>query len=145
MARIQYDWHNQPTDGFGYHFKSKIEFRWATYLDLLKKSDEIISWEYEPQRFDFRERYRRKGVYTPDFRVVEDTIVKWHEVKTGLRQKDVYRFRQMRCDYPGEYLVLVKPSCPSRRSVNQLRLLDNCRKYVHEIIYCGPIFRKLGI
>jgi hypothetical protein len=142
---IHYEWRNQPVEAFGYKFKSRIEYRWAKYLELLRVSGEVQTWQYEPETFLFKERHRKKGIYTPDFRVVwRDGTVELQETKSSLRQKDVYRFRQFAMDYPSVRIVLVLPSCP-KRSVKQLILLDNAKKYVADVIFCGPIFRKLGI
>jgi len=150
---VHFDWHNERPRGFGYQFKSKAEYRWACYLDLLKKSGELLAWGYETHKFEFRERHRKKGVYTPDFFLKynydqnkKDYEVKteYHEVKTSLRQKDVYRFKQFRLDYPYERIILVLSSMP-KKSVKQLRLLENARKYVDDVIIAGPILRKLGL
>jgi len=142
--RIEYEWHNQPQSAFGVKFRSKQERRWATWLEILRHCDEIKSWEYEPKRFEFKERYRKKGVYTPDFRVVKtDGSVEWHEVKTALRPSDVYKFRQMSLDYPDVRLVLVVPR-PARRQ-KQAALQAKARKYLADVIYAAGIFKSVGI
>jgi hypothetical protein len=144
--QIKYDWHNQRPQGFGYRFKSKQEYRWACYLDILNKSKQIYRWRYEPHTFQFKERYRKRGQYTPDFYIENypAATYEWHEVKTSLRQKDIYRFKQFRIDYPEERIILVLNSMP-KKNLKQLRLLDNARKYVDDVIIAGPILRKLGL
>jgi len=143
--RIEYEWHNQPQSAFGVTFRSKEERKWATWLEMLRRCGEIRQWQYEPRQFVFRERYRKRGVYTPDFRIVKpDASVEWHEVKTALRQKDVYKFRQMSLDYPGERLVLVI-SRPPGRSVKRALLEQRARKYLADVIYSAAIFRRVGI
>jgi len=137
---------NKPCEGYGYRFKSKEELRWANYLELLKMSKEIESWEYEPQTFEFKERYRARKQYTPDFRTVEHGQVKWYEVKCGstLTQKAVSKLKYMQADFPDEWITLVYPSRPKKENKIS-RLLDNAAKYANEIIYSGRIFRKLGL
>ena len=56
----------------GYRFRSRLEARWAVFLDHLR-----IPWEYEPQG------YVVDGVpYLPDFLIYPDTeIATWFEVK----------------------------------------------------------------
>jgi hypothetical protein len=154
---IEYDWHNQRPQGFGYRFKSKQEYRWACYLELVCRSNFIsrhggwIGWGYELKTFEFKERHRKRGQYTPDFRISvadgdipEIITYEWHEVKTSLRQKDIYRFKQFRIDYPEERIILVLNSMP-KKNLKQLRLLDNARKYIDDVIIAGPILRKLGL
>jgi hypothetical protein len=152
---VHFEMRNRHVEAFGYKFKSAQEYKWATYLELLKgsvNSPDLIGWWYEPKQFEATKiRFRKINVYTPDFLTSwastqreEDGYDEWHEVKTSLRQKDVYRFKWFRTDYPNERIVLVLNSQP-RHGSKQKRLLDNARKYVDDVIFAGPIFRKLGI
>lgn len=149
---IEYEWRNQPQSvrigEKNCKFKSKQEMKWALYLQFLKENGAIIKWEYEPRRFEFKERWKRKHVYTPDFRVeelVDRKIVQvvWHEVKTSLRQRDVLRFKLMAADYPNEIMVLVLNS--GTRKQRQMEIIDNARRYIARIVYAAPIFRKFNI
>ena len=113
--------------------------------------DVIIDWWYEPKQFIFKERFRRKRVYTPDFLVEETigeftdkrTVKVWHEVKTSLRQVDVLRFKYLAADYPDEKMVLVLNS--DSKNFEQIRRKENALRYVERIVYAGPLFRKFGI
>lgn len=144
--RVTFDWHNQRPEAFGYKFKSKQEYRWAQYLELLRISDDSLEeWYYEPTKFELKKRYGKDRVYTPDFSIYDkDKFVEWHEIKTSLRQKDITRFKWFKADYPDERIILVLNSCPTK-NVKQIILLDNARKYVDDVIFAGPILRKLGI
>ncbi len=56
----------------GYHFRSRLEARWAVFFDALG-----MSWEYEPQGFDLGGTH-----YLPDFRISsDDGLVRWYEIK----------------------------------------------------------------
>jgi hypothetical protein len=48
-----------PTRYKGYHFRSRLEARWAVFFDALG-----VDWEYEPEGFELP-----SGLYLPDFRV----------------------------------------------------------------------------
>lgn len=48
-----------PTRYAGYHFRSRLEARWAVFFDYLR-----IDWEYEPEGFVVV-----GGAYLPDFRI----------------------------------------------------------------------------
>ena len=52
-------------------FKSEAESMFARYLQFLKEKREIPDWQYELEKFDFRQfGYRNKPYeYTPDFRI----------------------------------------------------------------------------
>jgi hypothetical protein len=62
-----------PTRYQGYHFRSRLEARWAVFFDTLG-----LRWEYEPEGFDLG------GVlYLPDFRVwTPQGEPCWYEVKS---------------------------------------------------------------
>lgn len=59
----------------GYHFRSRLEARWAVFFDALG-----LEWEYEPEGFDLGD-----GVYyLPDFKVTnKDGSYVWYEIKAG--------------------------------------------------------------
>ena len=149
VRMVHFDWHNVPTMFMGIKFKSKLEARWARYLEAIKKLGVIVSWEYEPKRFDCGMMYNKRRFYTPDFRVVEKegrhkyTI--WHEVKSSSSGKDfqkaVSRFRWFKKAYPEELLVLVLPNAPKKENVHMM----HARKYVERIAYCRALFKKHGI
>ena len=149
---IHYEWRNKPQevviDGRQFKFKSLIEYRWAQYLQCLFDLGAILSWDYEPKQFLFKERFRHKRVYTPDFFVTEQApygkiIECYHETKTSLRQTDIRRFRYMAADYPDVRMVLLLPYCD--KSSKQTILRANAMKYVERITYCNPLFKKFGI
>ena len=56
----------------GFHFRSRLEARWAVAFDALG-----LSWEYEPQGFDLGDA----GHYLPDFWL--PSLEMWAEVKPG--------------------------------------------------------------
>ena len=58
-----------PTDYTGLQFRSKLEARWAVFLDHLR-----IEWVYEPQRF-----HHGNCSYLPDFYL--PNLKTWIEVK----------------------------------------------------------------
>jgi hypothetical protein len=57
----------------GYHFRSRLEARWAVFFDAL-----CVEWEYEPEGFVLPDGAH----YLPDFRVrFADGRTAWFEVK----------------------------------------------------------------
>lgn len=68
-----------PTRYKGYHFRSRLEARWAVFFDALG-----VRWEYEPEGYQFRDGTR----YLPDFWIpecnlfveVKGTRPTWEEV-----------------------------------------------------------------
>lgn len=61
-----------PTRYKGYHFRSRLEARWAVFFDAMG-----LKWEYEPEGFDLDGE-----LYLPDFRVwTPQGEPCWYEVK----------------------------------------------------------------
>lgn len=52
-----------------YVFKSSWEYEVAIRLQKLKTNGDIISWEYEPDRFIFNDIKKGIRSYCPDFKV----------------------------------------------------------------------------
>ena len=66
-------------------FRSKLEYRYAVYLQLLKDAGEIQDWVYEPQDMAIEFEHGRRGNtrgYLPDFGVLNnDGDWEVHETK----------------------------------------------------------------
>jgi hypothetical protein len=91
----------------GRYFRSSWEANYARYLNWLKKSGKVASWEFEPKTFIFEAIQRGTRAYTPDFRVVlPDGQVEWHEVKGWMDDKSKTRLARMAKYYPEEKIVL---------------------------------------
>jgi hypothetical protein len=60
-----------PTRYKGYHFRSRLEARWAVAFDAMD-----LEWDYEPQGFEVS-----RGPYLPDFWL--PGIDKWIEIKAS--------------------------------------------------------------
>ncbi len=153
---IHYEWRNKPEEivigGRKFKFKSQAERKWAQYLEALLSMGAIKSWKYEPQTFEFGERWRVRKQYTPDFFVkeIDDTAPgeiaeHYQEVKTSLRQTDVTRFRCLAADFPEVRIVLVIFGSEHTSKANQNRLRSNARKYVERIVFARPLCKKMGI
>ncbi len=147
--RLIQDWHNQPTEaivgGKLCKFKSKLEYRYAQYLEILKHCDEIVDWEYEPQRFVFEGVERGATGYTPDFKITLRKYgmlyVEYHECKGWLTGVDVTKFRRLQELDENITLDLIMMS-PDKKRVNRYKA---AHKYVRQIIYMRSTFNKLGI
>lgn len=61
----------------GCRFRSRLEARWAVFLDAAG-----VPWEYEPEGFDLG----AAGLYLPDFRLPRERV--WLEIKPGEPSED---------------------------------------------------------
>ena len=126
------------------YFRSVLEYRWALYLEFLKKGNEIQDWFYEDTLLNFQNRGYKCGpfMYKPDFRVVEKDG-KWvfqeckghHDGQTNSKLQ-----RTAKC-YPGTVMELVLQSIP-KRSVKGANRRFNASRYVRRIIDASEIFRQ---
>lgn len=85
-------------------YRSKWEWEYARYLDLLKAAKQVDGWWYEEHSFLI-------GVgasYTPDFLVVwAGNRAEYHEVKGYRREAAMVRLRAAALAHPDEVFVLV--------------------------------------
>jgi hypothetical protein len=86
----------------GYHFRSRLEARWAVAFDHHQ-----IRYDYEPQGFDLGD----EGLYLPDFWLPQVSM--WAEVKPG-RPTDVEirKAHALACQSGNPCLILIGPPAP---------------------------------
>jgi hypothetical protein len=130
-------------DGTEYHFKSKQEYKWAQYLEVLRGLGAIEKWEYEFKTFWFNGIKRGVVSYTPDFWVWEDGVQVLHEVKVHLTQKDVTKYKRLAKYYPDEKLILVM-NCGTKKA-EKIRRRENALRFVEKIIYAQQIFSTSAV
>ena len=124
-----------------FHFKSKFEYRYAQYVEILLEQGHYASWEYEPEVFTFEDETRGAKVYTPDFRItLKDGKLEYHETKGKLTGSDVIKFKRMAKYYPKVDITLVFMES-DKRQANRIR---TAMKYVRDVKYIGPTLKKLG-
>lgn len=92
----------------GRYFRSAWEANWARYLSWLVSLGEVVSWEYEPETFEFVNIKRGVRFYTPDFKVVNrDGTVEYHEIKGWMDPKSATKLKRMAKYYPQVKVVLI--------------------------------------
>ena len=88
-------------------FKSKLEYRWAQYLDFLKRSGEIKNFYYEWHTFRFDDVYKLKE-WTPDFLVRNnDNSFEYFETKGMLSGFDIKKCKALFDERPKVKLTMV--------------------------------------
>ncbi len=124
-----------------FNFKSKFEYRYAQYLEILREQGHCASWDYEPDVFTFEDEVRGAKIYTPDFRITLNSgNFERHETKGLLSGSDVTKFKRMAKYYPKVDITLVFMRS-DKRQANRIRM---AMKYVRDVKYIGPTLRKLG-
>ena len=90
-------------------FRSRWEFRYALYLQLLKEQGHIIDWEHEPETFWFDKIKRGTNNYKPDFRVIhKNNSVEYVEVKGFMDSKSKTKIKRMAKYHPQIKLRVVE-------------------------------------
>lgn len=89
----------------GKKFRSKLEERYAAYLELRVHAKEILGYAYEPLRL----RLADGTYYKPDFLVwFPDGTIAIHEVKGFWREAAKVRFRVAKDRHPWFTFVVVE-------------------------------------
>jgi len=88
-------------DNKRYYYKSLWEYRYAMYLDLMKRHNHIIDWFYEPHTFYFEGIKRGTTNYKPDFKVIFPSgNEEWIEVKGYMDAKSATKIKRMAKYFP---------------------------------------------
>ena len=91
------------------YFRSRWEANWARYLEWMKGRGEILSWEYEPETFEFVGIKRGSRFYTPDFKVTNiNNSVEYQEVKGWMDKRSATKLKRMKKYHPNIKIVLVE-------------------------------------
>ncbi len=127
---------NVPVDAMvnGQHicFRSKLEYRWAQYLDFLKSLGEIKDFFYEFHTFRGFPENQPVKEYTPDFLVrTNDNEFEYHETKGMLSAYDLKKFKLLFDERPCVKLIVVFWGKP-KISVNKRAKLE---RWTHRVIY----------
>lgn len=106
-------------DGRRIFFRSRWEFRYALYLQLLKETKNIKEWEHEPKTFWFDGIKRGTNNYKPDFRVVHNNdSEEWIEVKGYMDSKSQTKIKRMAKYHPSVNLRVVDKEFFKKNSKN---------------------------
>jgi hypothetical protein len=81
--------------------RSKWEYRYAMYLQILKENNDIKDWEHEPTTFWFEGIKRGVVSYKPDFLVIHNKgVEEYVEVKGFMDAKSKTKINRMRIYHP---------------------------------------------
>jgi hypothetical protein len=102
-ATWKQDW--AEIGGKRHFYRSRWEYRYALYLQLMKENGYITEWFHEPQTFYFDGIKRGTNNYKPDFKVLFPSgREEWYEVKGYMDAKSKTKIKRMAKYYP--YIVL---------------------------------------
>ncbi len=91
------------------YFRSKWEANYALFLDFLIGNNDILNWEYEPDRFMFEKIKLGTRSYTPDFKVFNlNGSIEYHEVKGYMDSRSKTKLKRMDKYFPEIKLILVE-------------------------------------
>lgn len=91
------------------YFRSAWEANWARYLNWLQSLGEVLSWQFEPETFEFHKIRRGSRLYTPDFKVTnKDGSVEYHEIKGYMDPRSATKIRRMAKYYPLVKLIVIE-------------------------------------
>jgi len=83
---------------------NKTEALYDTYLDLLRRASEIVSHRFEAVKL----RLANNTFYTPDFMVVTQDEIQFHEVKGFWRDDARVKIKVAAAQYPEFRFVAIQ-------------------------------------
>lgn len=109
-----------------YYLKSKWEYRYALYLDLMKRHNHIKDWFYEPETFYFEGIKRGTTNYKPDFKVIFPSgNIEWFEVKGYMDSKSATKIKRMAKYFPDIKLHVIDKTWFSKNSITLKNIIKN--------------------
>lgn len=92
------------------YWRSSWEANYARYLNVLKSRGILDSWEYESQRFVFKDSGDGIRSYRPDFKVkYTDGCEEFHEVKGWINTRSEAIAAKMSREYPDVVIKTIGP------------------------------------
>jgi hypothetical protein len=89
-------------------YRSRWEYRYALYLQLMKDNKYIVDWEHEPHTFYFEGIKRGTNNYKPDFLVkFPSGKEEWYEIKGYMDSKSATKIKRMAKYHPDIVLNVV--------------------------------------
>lgn len=91
------------------YFRSGWEWKFACYLEMLRRVGVIQSWDHEAETFWFNGIKRGVVSYLPDFRVKRTggAVFEYYEVKGYMDSKSATKIKRFRKYYPDKKLVVI--------------------------------------
>lgn len=130
-------------NGVKYRFRSKFEYHWAQYLEILRKSKQIIKWEYETERYYFFNEKTAPVQYNPDFKLtMPDGSILLQETKGHHDGSTNRKLQRMSKHYPEVKIELVLQNIP-KRSVKGANRRQVAERYCERVYDGTLILRQL--
>lgn len=121
-------------------FRSKLEARYANYLQRLKELHHILGWWYEPIKLNFPPEGKPPYEWTPDFWVLTDAgQLELHETKGLVSQKDVHKFKRVRENYSHISLMVMIFARPTSSKPRVKAAISEWA----DIRYAEPLFKSM--
>ena len=123
------------------NFRSKLEYRWAQHLEILRVWNFIKDWSYETHTF----RFEKAGVkqYTPDFVIRNlDGTFEYHETKGMVAKFDIDKLKAVWEEYPDSKITLIFWRKPKLSTQKWTKLDRYCYRVIpdaHRILAKEPI------
>jgi hypothetical protein len=94
--------------GKKHFYRSRWEYRYALYLQLMKTNGYIQDWFHEPHTFYFEGIKRGTNNYKPDFKVIfPNGNEEWYEVKGYMDAKSKTKIKRMSKYFPDIVLTII--------------------------------------
>ncbi len=107
-------------------FRSRWEYRYALYLELMKQNKYVIECEHEPKVFYFEGIKRGTTNYKPDFKVTFPSgKEEWFEIKGYMDAKSKTKIKRMAKYYPDLVLRVIDKTWFSENSKKLKAIIKN--------------------
>ena len=123
-------------------FRSKLEYRWAVWLQLQKEQGLIMEWWYEDEILELEsEKFKDPIRYIPDFTIQTENGFEFHETKGWFTAPSATKIKLAATQYENP-ITLIFAAKPNRVQYNRAKRLE---PHIKRIIYNADrdIFRPI--
>lgn len=117
-------------------FRSKLEYRWAVWLQLQKEQGIILEWWYEDEVLELESRKFRDPIrYIPDFTIQTEDGYEFHETKGWFTSKSATKMKLAATQYenPITLIFMNLTNCKSQRA--QYGRAKRLEPFLKRVIY----------
>ncbi len=131
--RLRKEYKNQPVTAYAnckvIKFRSKLEYRWANYLEFLKLAGEIKDWAYESHTFHFDNIGVVSWLIDFTIRNNDDTF-EYHECKGHFEKRDVDKLKCLFKERPEVKVTYIFASKPKLSVIKWGYLNRYCERVI---------------
>lgn len=120
-------------------FRSKLEYRWAIWLQLQKEQGLIIEWWYEDEILELEsEKFKDPIRYIPDFTIQTESGFEFHETKGWFTSPSATKIKLAAIQYENPIILIfanLSSESKNKKTRAQYNRAKRLEPHIKRVIY----------